>query len=111
MDVKLAFLNGLLDEKIYMEQPQGFTDLDHPDKVCLLKKAIYGLKQALCIWSQQFHGVLLNLGFKHTYSNAGMYHCQDVGGTIIIILYVDNITILGDSLKNVKKVKAILSSH
>ena len=44
MDVKSVFLNGLLDEEIYMEQPEGFVNQDHPDKVCLLHKAIYGLK-------------------------------------------------------------------
>ena len=62
MDVKSAFLNGLLDEEIYMEQPQGFIDPDHPNKVCLLHKAIYGLKQASRAWNLQFHGVLLDLG-------------------------------------------------
>ena len=81
MDVKSAFLNGLLDEEIYMEQPQGFIDPDHPHKVCLLKKAIYGLKQASRAWNLQFHGVLLDLGFAHTRSDAGVYHRQDDGGS------------------------------
>jgi hypothetical protein len=44
MDIKLAFLNSLLDEEIYMEQPEGFAVLGQEHKVCLLKKAIYGLK-------------------------------------------------------------------
>ena len=107
MDVKSAFLNGLLDEEIYMEQPQGFIDPDHPHKVCLLKKAIYGLKQASRAWNLQFHGVLLDLGFTCTRSDAGVYHRQDDGGILIIILYVDDITILGDNLKNVGKLKSL----
>src|SRR6266852_8333127 len=111
MDVKSAFLNGLLDEEIYMEQPEGFIDPDHPDKVCLLNKAIYGLKQASRAWNQQFHGVLLDLGFSRTHSDAGVYHRQDDGGTAIIILYVDDITILGDSLNNINKIKSALSNH
>jgi hypothetical protein len=74
MDVKSVFLNGLLDEEIYMEQPQGFKDPDHPDKVCLLKKAIYGLKQASCAWNLQFHGVLVDLGFTRTHSDAGVQY-------------------------------------
>lgn len=74
MDVKSVFLNGLLEEEIYMEQPEGFVDSDHPDKVCLLKKAIYGLKQASRVWNKQFHRVLLELDFKHTRSDAGVYH-------------------------------------
>ena len=44
MDVKTAFLHGFLDEVIYMEQPEGYVDPKHPDKVCLLKRSLYGLK-------------------------------------------------------------------
>ena len=111
MDVKSAFLNGLLDEEIYMEQPQGFVDPEHPNKVCLLHKAIYGLKQASRAWNLQFHGVLLDLGFKRTDSDAGVYHRQDDGGTLIIILYVDDITILGDNLSSINKLKSALSNR
>ncbi|GKG44387.1 retrovirus-related pol polyprotein from transposon TNT 1-94, partial [Tanacetum coccineum] len=46
MDVKTAFLNGLLKEEVYVAQPEGFVDPDHPEKVYLLRKALYGLKQA-----------------------------------------------------------------
>ncbi|KAJ0388839.1 hypothetical protein ATCC90586_010927 [Pythium insidiosum] len=46
MDDKTAFLNGLLDEEIYMKQPEGFVDPKHPDHVCKLKRALYGLKQS-----------------------------------------------------------------
>jgi hypothetical protein len=94
-----------------MEQPEGFVDPDHPDKVCLLKKAIYGLKQASRAWNKQFHGVLLQLGFTRTRSDAGVYHRQDDGGVAIIILYVDDITILGDSLDNIKQIKSSLASR
>jgi Reverse transcriptase (RNA-dependent DNA polymerase) len=111
MDVKLAFLNGLLDEEIYMEQPEGFIDPDHPEKVCLLKKALYGLKQALRTWNLQFHSILKDLGFARTHSNAGVYHCHDDGGTVIIILYVDNITLLGKHINTINQIKAKLSDH
>ncbi|GMF51253.1 unnamed protein product [Phytophthora lilii] len=46
MDVKTAFLNGLLDEDIYMVQPEGYTDEERPDYVCHLKRSLYGLKQS-----------------------------------------------------------------
>ena len=112
MDIKSVFLNSTLDEEIYMEQPQGFVNPDHPDKVCLLAKAIYGLKQASCTWNIQFHGVLLELSFMRTYSDAGiyMYYCQDGEGILIIILYVNDITLLGNKINEIKRIKSTLAS-
>ncbi|GJX07968.1 retrotransposon protein, putative, ty1-copia subclass [Tanacetum coccineum] len=54
MDVKIAFLNGYLEEDIYMVQPEGFIDLKHPRKVCELQRSIYGLKQASRSWNKRF---------------------------------------------------------
>nr|GEW04423.1 retrotransposon protein, putative, Ty1-copia subclass [Tanacetum cinerariifolium] len=54
IDVKSAFLNGYLDEDIYMVQPKGFVDLNHPRKVCKLQRSIYGLKQASKCWNKRF---------------------------------------------------------
>ncbi|GJS56571.1 zinc finger, CCHC-type containing protein [Tanacetum coccineum] len=54
MDVKTAFLNGYLDEDIYMVQPEGFVDPNNPRKVCKLQRSIYGLKQALRSWNKRF---------------------------------------------------------
>ena len=68
MDVKTAFLNGDLDEEIYMEQPEGWVVPGKEDHVCLLKKAIYGLKQASRQWNAKIHQSLLDLGFIRTYS-------------------------------------------
>jgi hypothetical protein len=112
MDVKSAFLNGLLDEEIYIEQPKGFAVLGQEHKVCLLKKAIYSLKQALCMWNLLFHTVLIGLGFTRTRSDAGVYvyHLLDGEGMVIIILYVNDITLLGDSSKEINQIKLVLSS-
>jgi len=111
MDVKSAFLNGMLNEEIYMKQPQGFIAAGQENKVCRLKKAIYGLKQASRAWNQQFHGVLIELGFERTYSDAGVYvrHQHTGGGLLIVVLYVDDITIMGSSLEDVKQLKQKLS--
>src|SRR6266404_1438524 len=113
MDVKSAFLNGVLEEEIYMEQPQGFITTGQETKVCRLRKAIYGLKQASCAWNLQFHGVLVGLGFKRTHSDAGFYVCnqKEGDGPLIVILYVDDITILGASLEAVKRLKADLAKR
>ena len=111
MDVKSAFLNGVLDEEIYMEQPQGFIIADAAEKVCRLKKAIYGLKQAPCTWNMAFHDVLTAQGLKWTHADAGIYvHPQHGGmGSLIVVVYVDNITFFGSSLEDVKALKTALS--
>jgi hypothetical protein len=80
MDVKSAFLNGELEEEIYMEQPQGFIIAGQEAKVCRLLKAIYGLKQASHAWNLQFHGVLTELGFMQTFADAGVYVYHQHGG-------------------------------
>ena len=64
MDVKTAFLNGNIDEKIYMVQPDNFVSGDPKKMVCKLMKSIYGLKQASRQWYHNFHVVVLSFGFK-----------------------------------------------
>jgi hypothetical protein len=63
MDVKSAFLNGILQEEVYVEQPKGFQDPHHPHHVYKLKKALYGLKQALRAWYERLTTYLLTKGF------------------------------------------------
>ncbi|GKC72624.1 retrovirus-related pol polyprotein from transposon TNT 1-94 [Tanacetum coccineum] len=63
MDVKTAFINGPLKEEVYVAQPDGFVDLDHPEKVYRLRKALYGLKQAPRAWYDELSNFLLSKGF------------------------------------------------
>ncbi|GKC17259.1 retrotransposon protein, putative, ty1-copia subclass [Tanacetum coccineum] len=63
MDVKTAFLNGRLDEDIYMEQPEGYVDPNYPNGVCKLQRAIYGLKQASRQWNKRFDEEIKKFGF------------------------------------------------
>lgn len=64
LDVDTTSLNGELSEKIYMYQPEGFIDPDSKDKVCLLRKAIYELKQSSRVWNKKVEEVLLGLDFQ-----------------------------------------------
>ncbi|GJV53816.1 retrovirus-related pol polyprotein from transposon TNT 1-94 [Tanacetum coccineum] len=64
MDVKTAFLNGPLKKKVYVNQPDGFVDPHHPDKVYHLKKALYGLKQAPRAWYDELSNFLISKGFS-----------------------------------------------
>lgn len=64
MDVKSAFLNGILQKKVYVEQPKGFEDSEHPDHVYKLKKALYGLKQAPRAWYERLTTYLLGQGYE-----------------------------------------------
>nr|GEU72721.1 Gag-Pol polyprotein [Tanacetum cinerariifolium] len=63
MDVKTAFLNGPLKEEVYVAQPEGFVDPDHPEKVYRLRKALYGLKQAPRAWYDELSKFLTSKGF------------------------------------------------
>ena len=63
MDVKTAFLNGVLEEEVYVAQPQGFETQDRKTHVCRLKKALYGLKQAPRTWYGRIDRFLKSLGF------------------------------------------------
>ena len=117
MDVKTAFLNGDLDEEVYMEQPEGWTVPGKENYVCLLKKAIYGLKQASRQWNAKIHASLLQQGFIRTYSDAGVYVYRRQGGdsdpdhVTIIVLYVDDLLLMGTSRKQIDKVKKALGKQ
>ncbi|GJR06598.1 retrovirus-related pol polyprotein from transposon TNT 1-94 [Tanacetum coccineum] len=69
MDVKMAFLNGPLKEEVYVAQPDGFVDPDHPDKVLpVLRKALYGLKQAPRAWYDELSKFMISKGFTKAFS-------------------------------------------
>ena len=61
MDVKSTFLNGILDEEVYIEKPEDFIDPDKKEMVCKLHKALYGLKQAPRIWYERLHNYLIQI--------------------------------------------------
>ena len=99
MDVKTAFLQGELEEEIYLKQPDGFIDKDRPDHVCKLKKSIYGLKQAARCWNNSIDGYLLANGYKKSTADPCIYIKSVVSTSgkidfVIIAIYVDDMIFL-----------------
>ena len=110
MDVKTAFLHGDLEEEIYMEQPEGFEMKGKEDYVCQLKKSLYGLKQAPRQWYKKFESFMGEQGYKKTTSD----HCVFVqkfsdDDFIILLLYVDDILIVGRNPSRITNLKKQLS--
>lgn len=110
MDVKTAFLNGDLEEEIYMSQPEGFVVLGQEDKVCKLRKSLYGLKQAPKQWYEKFDSTVVSNGFIVNNSDSCVYSKLIGSDCVIICLYVDDMLIFGNNLKVVNDTKLFLSS-
>nr|KYP72463.1 Retrovirus-related Pol polyprotein from transposon TNT 1-94 [Cajanus cajan] len=112
MDVKTAFLNGDLEEEIYMNQPEGFIEPGMENKVCKLVKSLYGLKQAPKQWHDKFDQVVSSYGFQFNNSDKCVYVKQfDDNSCVILCLYVDDILIFGSNLHVINDVKSFLSSN
>ena len=91
VDISSAFTNGDLDEYIYMRQPEGFHE-GGPNKVCRLKKLLYGLKQAACQWNIKLHSALTDMGFKRVESDRSVYIYSNGLVRILVPIYIDDIT-------------------
>ena len=110
MDVKTAFLNGDLNEEIYMEQPEGFVLPGNEHKVCKLVQSLYGLKQAPKQWHHKFDSKILSNGFVHNISDKCLYIKVCNAYIIIICLYVDDMLIMSNDMKGIIETKRFLSS-
>jgi hypothetical protein len=91
MDVKSAFLNSVLQEEVYVEQPKGFQDPHHPHHVYKLKKALYGLKQAPRAWYERLTTYLLAKGFTRGQADRTLFIRQQGTHKLIAKIYVDDI--------------------
>ena len=91
MDVKSAFLNGMLQEEVYVEQSKGFVDPHRPDDVYKLKKALYGLKQASQAWYDRLTIYLTKHGFKRGFANTTLFIRKDKNSFVVAQIYVDDI--------------------
>ena len=97
LDVESAFLHGTLEEDVFMEQPQGYIDPTKPHHVCKMLKSIYGLRQAPRSWYTKFSSKLEELGFSMIVSDPSLFVFQKDGILIYLLLYVDDIIIMGNS--------------
>ncbi|KAL0313167.1 UNVERIFIED_CONTAM: Retrovirus-related Pol polyprotein from transposon TNT 1-94 [Sesamum radiatum] len=111
MDVKTAFLNGELDEEIYMEQPEGFVVPGQEKKVCRLVKSLYGLKQAPKQWHEKFDRTMLSNGFKINECDKCVYVKSSHNSFIIVCLYVDDMLIMGSNRDVILTTKRMLTKH
>jgi hypothetical protein len=98
IDFKTAFLNGHLDHTVYMEQPPGFEDPQHPDWVCQLNRSLYGLKQSPRQWNTELHKALTSLGLTQSKYDPTLYF-QLSGGklTAALTTHVDDLAIVGEN--------------
>ena len=95
MDVKISFLNGFLQEEVYLEQPQGFEIHERDSHVYRLKKALYGLKQAPRAWYSRIDSYFLSIGFQRSEADPNLYYNAVGGVPLILLLYVDDLFITG----------------
>ncbi|KAL8104298.1 hypothetical protein AgCh_028500 [Apium graveolens] len=111
MDVKSAFLNGELEEEVYVEQPPGFVDTKHPDYVYRLDKALYGLKQAPRAWYETLAQFLLESGFNRGTIDKTLFHLNHGKDLLLVQIYVDDIIFGSTNDKLCKKFAKLMQSR
>lgn len=112
IDVKTAFLNGDLNEDVFMEQPEGFVNEKLPNHVCKLQKALYGLKQSPRQWFAKIDSFLCaTLDFQSCPYDPCFYVQRKSTAVVLITLYVDDLLIAGSSLQDILRIKGELSSR
>ena len=95
MDVKTAFLNGVVEEEVYAEQPISFETHDRESHVCRLKKALYDLKQAHGTSYDRIGSFLSSLGFTKSKADSNLYYKVEDGNPVMLLLYVDDLFVTG----------------
>ena len=108
MDVKNAFLHGELQEGVYMDQPQGYEDLDYPNHVHKLNKALYVLKQDPWAWHEWIAQYLVTIGFVMPDAGHSLYVCMSETCLVFVTIYVEDLIIGGVNLDEVNKIKGLL---
>lgn len=105
MDVKSAFLNGYLEEEVYVQQPPGFVVKRNEDKVLKLKKALYGLKQAPRVWNCRIDKYFQENGFTKCPYEHALYIKENDNGVLIVCPYVDDLIFTCNNPKTFEEFK------
>ncbi|OAE23571.1 hypothetical protein AXG93_4316s1020 [Marchantia polymorpha subsp. ruderalis] len=103
LDVKTAFLNGDIEEEIYVQPPPGFESPTHPHHVYRLKKVLYSLKQAPRAWYHKVDNYLTTQGLRKSTTDQNLYFHEDNGLLILLILYVDDVYLTGNNLPHIAR--------
>jgi len=101
-DVKNAFLNGDLEEEVYMELPPGVNSNLGKGEVCRLKKSLYGLKQSPRAWFGRFSATMKEFGYKQSNSDHTLFIKHNEGRVTALIVYVDDMVMTGDDPREMK---------
>ena len=110
MDVNTTFLNGKLLEDVYMTQPKGFINPENVGKVCKLQRSIYGLKQASRSWNLRFDERIKVFGFIKNEDEHCAYKKVSGRAIVFLVLYVDDILLIGNDIPSLHNVKSWLGS-
>ena len=109
MDVVTAFLNGHLDEEIYMNQPEGFIQSGKEHLVCKLKRSLYGLKQAPRCWNRELTDFLISSSFIQSMADPCVFFKSNEDNYTVLAVYVDDIILLTNTDEEMAKLKHSLS--
>lgn len=111
LDVKTAFLNGNLEEIIFMKQPKGYVVQGKEKFVLRLKKSLYGLKQAARSWNMKINSILIENGFSRSNEDLCFYRKQVNGANIFLIIYVDDVIIGSKREEEIDKAENLLGQY
>ena len=108
IDIKTAFLNRNLEEEIYMDQPIGFVLKGQEDKVCLIKRSIYDLKQSSRAWCFRFLESIISFGLNTVFEDHFMYVEKITKQIMFLTLYVNDILLAGNNIEMIQTTKALV---